>query len=157
MAEDDYLDLKPSAIETAWLKLHELTYYIGRWQVLSANPLTVADSAHNAEGLGPVIGLLNELNAYRKGHQHFVLGVVNDKDLHRVLPLFPTNGSYYFVKADIPRGLPAEELMDAAAEYGLVGTDYSTVSKGLAAARKAARSHDIIFIGGSVFTVAEAL
>lgn len=157
LAEDGHLDLAPNAVERAWLQLHELTYYIGRWQVLGDSPLTVADSAHNAEGLGPVISLLNELNAYRKGHQHFVLGVVNDKDLHRVLPLFPTNASYYFVKADIPRGLPAEELMDAAAEYGLVGIECATVNQGLAAAKKTAEAHDIIFIGGSVFTVAEIL
>ncbi|MBB4077440.1 dihydrofolate synthase/folylpolyglutamate synthase [Lewinella aquimaris] len=154
---DGLIDLDPAALKTAWLKLSELTYYIGRWQVLGESPLTIADSAHNAEGLGPVIDLLNELNAYRKGHQHIVIGVVNDKDLHRVLPLFPTNASYYFVKADIPRGLPAEELHDAAAEYGLVGNEFGSVKKGFAAARKQAEAHDIIFVGGSIFTVAEVL
>ena len=154
---DGHLALDPTAVAKAWADLPELTYYIGRWQQLGVNPLTIADSAHNAEGLGPVISLLNELNAYRKGHQHLVIGVVDDKDLTRVLPLFPTNASYYFVKADIPRGLRAETLMDAAAEYGLVGQEYSSVAKGFAAAKKAARPHDIVFVGGSIFTVAEVL
>ncbi|MCP9237204.1 folylpolyglutamate synthase/dihydrofolate synthase family protein [Lewinella sp. JB7] len=155
--EDGLLRLESAALHRAWLELGELTYYIGRWQVLGESPLTIADSAHNAEGLGPVIDLLNELNVYRKGHQHLVIGVVNDKDLSRVLPLFPTNATYYFVKADIPRGLLAEELKDAAADYRLLGDTYATVAKGLAAARKQAKPHDIIFVGGSIFTVAEVL
>ena len=155
--DDGHLALDPAKVATAWLTLGKLTYYIGRWQVLAGVPLTIADSAHNAEGLGPVIDLLNETNAHRKGHQHFVLGVVDDKDLHRVLSLFPTNASYYFVKADIPRGLPADDLMDAATEYGLIGETYASVAKGYAAARSQARKHDIVFVGGSVFTVAEVL
>lgn len=155
--EDGHLDLDPKKLSMAWCQVGDLTYYIGRWQVLAEVPLTIADSAHNAEGIGPVIAQLNESNAHRKGHQHFVIGVVNDKDLDRVLPLFPTNASYYFVKADIPRGLPAEALMDAAAPYGLIGQEYASVQQGFQAAKKAARKHDIIFVGGSIFTVAEVL
>ena len=151
------LTLNSTAIKRAWGNLHELTYYIGRWQVLRSIPLVIADSAHNGEGLGPVLALLNEQNAYRKGHQHIVLGVVNDKDLHHVLPLFPTNASYYFVKADIPRGLPAADLQAAATEYRLMGEAFGSVQKGYRAALKAAGQKDIVFVGGSIFTVAEVL
>ena len=153
----NHLEINPEAVRRAWGNLHGLTYYIGRWQVLRSTPLVIADSAHNGEGLGPVIALLNEQNAYRKGHQHIVLGVVNDKNLHHVLPLFPRNASYYFVKADIPRGLPAEDLAATAAEYRLVGETFGTVRKGYQAALKAASQKDIVFVGGSIFTVAEVL
>ncbi len=154
---DGHLALDDEKLHDAWGDVSKHTYYIGRWQVLKDNPLTIADSGHNAEGLAPVVAQLNESNAYRKGHQHFVLGVVADKDLGRVLPLFPTNASYYFVKADIPRGLPAEALRAAAAEYKLLGTAYGSVTEGYAAAIVAARKHDIVFVGGSIFTVAEVL
>jgi dihydrofolate synthase/folylpolyglutamate synthase len=33
------------------------------------------------------------------------LGVVNDKDLDEILPLFPKKAIYYFCKPNIPRGL----------------------------------------------------
>jgi folylpolyglutamate synthase/dihydropteroate synthase len=35
---------------------------------------------------------------------HIVLGVVNDKDLEEILPLFPRNAIYYFSKPNNPRG-----------------------------------------------------
>jgi dihydrofolate synthase/folylpolyglutamate synthase len=155
--ENNELDLDPEAVKRAWLTVPSLTYFIGRWQILRQSPLVIADSAHNGEGLGPVIELLNEQNAYRKGHQHFVLGVVNDKDLYHILPLFPTNATYYFVKADIPRGLPAEDLQIAAEEYRLIGDTYASVKLGCRAALGAARQRDTVFIGGSVFTVAEVI
>ena len=154
---DGHLALEDDKLKDAWGNVSKHTYYIGRWQVLKDNPLTIADSGHNAEGLAPVIAQLNEFNAYRKGHQHLVLGVVADKDLTRVLPLFPTNASYYFVKADIPRGLPADSLKEAAAQHKLFGMAYSSVTDGYTAAAAAARKHDIIFVGGSIFTVAEVL
>ena len=157
LQSDGHLTLKDEELHDAWGNVSKHTYYIGRWQVLKDNPLTIADSAHNAEGLAPVIAQLNTFNAYRRGHQHVVLGVVADKDLARVLPLFPTNASYYFVKADIPRGLPAEALRAAAAEYKLLGTAYGSVTEGYAAAIVAARKHDIVFVGGSIFSVAEVL
>jgi dihydrofolate synthase/folylpolyglutamate synthase len=86
---------------------------------------------------------------------------VNDKDLSKALPLFPQEANYYFVKADIPRGLPATDLQAAAATFGLHGEVYSSVSAGYAAAKAAARTHEktdgVVFVGGSIFTVAEVL
>ena len=40
-----------------------------------------------------------------------MIGVVKDKDLDAILPLFPKkNVKYYFSRPSIPRGLDAEEL-----------------------------------------------
>ena len=152
------LSLDPERVAYAFAHVNELTYYIGRWQLLDAgDPLVLADSAHNGEGLRPVLHRLNELAEQRGGRLHLVLGVVNDKDLGKALPLFPISARYYFVKADIPRGLPAEALRAAAAAYGLIGEAYASVPAGFAAARGAASAPDIVFVGGSIFTVAEVL
>ena len=135
-----------------------MTYFLGRWQVLQTDPtLIIADSAHNHEGLRPVLAKIDELCRGRGGRGHYVLGVVNDKDLSRVLPLLPREADYYFVKADIPRGLPANDLRVAAGRYGLNGETYPSVVAGYAAARAAARPEDVVFIGGSIFTVAEVI
>ena len=82
---------------------------------------------------------------------------MKDKDISHILRLFPKQAKYYFVKANIPRGLPAGELAAMALEIGLKGKPYSSVKKGFAIARKQLSSNDILFIGGSIFVVAEVL
>jgi dihydrofolate synthase/folylpolyglutamate synthase len=85
------------------------------------------------------------------------MGVVNDKKLDDVLPLFPKSARYYFAKANIPRGLAAAELQATASAFGLRGRAYSSVKNAFRAARRAAQPDDTIFVGGSIFTVAEVL
>ncbi len=143
------------SIEHGWRQVSRETFYIGRWQVLrERNPLCIADSAHNAEGLIPVMQRLEKMDL----PLHIVLGVVREKDLSKALPLFPQDATYYFVKADIPRGLAADQLRYAAAEEGLKGKTYASVAEGYQAAREAARqSGGMVFVGGSIFTVAEVV
>lgn len=128
--------------------------YMGRWQVISRKPLIVADSAHNEGGLTYVFEKINSL-PHRQ--LHIVTGMVNDKKTELVLHLYPKSATYYFAKARIPRGKPAELLRDEAAQEGLIGKAYSSTKKALAAAIKKANSDDIILITGSIFTVAEVL
>ena len=130
------------------------TGFRGRWQVLREKPLTVADSAHNREGIMQVVE--NIANTYFK-ELHFVLGVVSDKNLDDILKLLPAKARYYFCKADIPRGLPAEELQKTAGPFGLKGNSYTSVKEAFEAARQQAAPEDMIFIGGSTFVVAEVL
>lgn len=128
--------------------------YMGRWQILSKQPLIVADSAHNEGGLKYVF---NKISSLPHNQLHIVTGMVNDKKSELVLPLFPKAASYYFAKARIPRGKPAEILRDEAAQAGLKGKAYSSTKKALAAAKSKAGVDDIILITGSIFTVAEVL
>jgi len=126
----------------------------GRWEVLSKKPLTIADTAHNKDGITAVVKQLNKIK-YKK--LHLVLGAVNDKDITSMLTLFPKNGTCYFCKPNIPRGLDAVELKMQAESIGLKGEAYHSVKSALQAARKAAIPSDLIYIGGSTFVVAEAL
>jgi dihydrofolate synthase/folylpolyglutamate synthase len=86
-----------------------------------------------------------------------IIGFVNDKDLDSVLALFPTDATYYFTKASIPRALNEENLMSEAARYGLKGKSYPDVKTALQSARNNAVQSDMIFIGGSTFIVAEVI
>ena len=130
------------------------TNLLGRWQVLSQNPLTVCDTAHNKEGL---LLVLEQLQNQKYKHLHIVLGVVSDKDLHTILPLFPKNATYYFCAPSIFRALPAKELKKSALEYNLKGKVYQSVSKALEDAKECATKEDFIYIGGSTFVVAEII
>src|SRR5699024_6393654 len=126
----------------------------GRWQVLGEHPKIICDTAHNKEGLNLVI---KQLKQEKYSALHIVLGVVNDKDLTTVLPIFPKEALYYFCEAQIPRRLKAEILAQKASSYGLQGSSFKSVKEAFEAAQKKASSKDLIFIGGSTFTVAEAL
>lgn len=126
----------------------------GRWQILGYNPLTVADTAHNADGIAEVVYQLTR-TPYEK--LHFVLGVVNDKDLSSILSLLPDTADYYFAKADIPRALDEKELAQAAERFNLKGSVYSSVEKAFNVARSRAGINDMVFVGGSTFVVAEIL
>ncbi len=141
-------------LRPVWAQLQSKTYFIGRWQIVQQQPLVLLDSAHNEGGLQIVLARLLQLPHRRL---HIVLGMVNDKELSGILPLFPTQATYYFVKADIPRGLDAASLAAIAATYGLHGQVYSSVAAGYALAIASAAADDIVFVGGSIFTVAEIL
>lgn len=142
-------------VKAGLLKTVENTGLLGRWQQLGVDPLIICDTAHNREGLELVMSQLHEENY---DHLHMVIGVVKDKDLDRVLPIFPGNNvTYYFARPDIPRGMDADFLRDKALEYGLQGAVFGSVPEAFLEAKNNAASTDLIFVGGSNFTVAEVL
>jgi len=130
------------------------TGLMGRWQTLAHEPLTIADVAHNADGLR-VVRTMIERTAHRK--LHVVLGFVNDKDIGRALAELPTQATYYFCKADIPRGLDASSLRDQAEKFDLEGEAYGSVDAAFKAARSDAGPADLVLVTGSVFVVAEVV
>jgi dihydrofolate synthase/folylpolyglutamate synthase len=127
---------------------------MGRWQVLSHDPLTIADVGHNVDGIRVVKELLR-----RTPHQqlHIVYGTVADKDISAALEELPRNATYHFCKADIPRALDAEALKQLARAAGHLGEAHLSVTAALQAAQAAARPGDLVLVTGSVFVVAEVV
>ncbi|MBP7273415.1 MAG: bifunctional folylpolyglutamate synthase/dihydrofolate synthase [Saprospiraceae bacterium] len=148
------IKLNISDIRFGLAQLKSLTRFMGRWQQLGDTPLIIADSAHNVGGLQYVMLQLRQL-AFKK--LHIVMGMVNDKDIDKMLQLFPENATYYFCKANIPRGMAARMLQEKASAFGLHGKVYFSVKRALAAAKKSASPDDVIYVGGSTFVVAEVL
>ncbi|WP_369014336.1 bifunctional folylpolyglutamate synthase/dihydrofolate synthase [Flavobacterium anhuiense] len=124
----------------------------GRWQQLGESPKIICDTAHNKHGLSVV---MNQLQHEKYEKLHIVLGVVNDKDLDSILPLFPKDAQYYFCNPDSSRALPAETLKNAAKKFSLIGEKYDSVEIAFAEAKKNASENDFIYVGGSTFVVAE--
>ncbi|WP_232225349.1 bifunctional folylpolyglutamate synthase/dihydrofolate synthase [Christiangramia salexigens] len=153
LKDKDWL-ISEEVVETALLKVKENTGLRGRWDILSSRPEVICDTAHNREGLEIV---MDQLKAEKFNKLHIVMGVVNDKDLSTILPLFPKNAFYYFCKPDVPRGLDANNLQKEAAKFGLKGKTYNSVLEAFRAAKITADAEDLIYIGGSNFTVAEVL
>ncbi len=146
--------IEDKAVNSALKQIQKLTGLQGRWQTLSEKPLVIADTGHNEDGIKEV---LENIKRYTYKQLHFVLGVVNDKDITKILKLLPKDAVYYFCKASIPRALDEHELADKAKKAGLQGTTYKTVAEALTKAKKQAKAGDLILVGGSTFTVADAL
>ena len=126
----------------------------GRWETLRTDPLVICDVGHNEDGIRWITTQLNQTPYARL---HFVLGVVNDKDLASMLLKLPKDATYYFCKANIPRGLDAHLLAQHSADAGLKGRVYDSVAQAYTEALEEASNEDLVFIGGSFFTVAEVL
>lgn len=147
-------DISPNHIKQGLAQVKAITGLAGRWQVLQQQPLVIADTGHNVNGIEWVIEQLQQQSFH---NLHMVIGMVKDKDISKVLALLPTDATYYFTQAAIPRALPAHELKTLAETFGLTGEVYTDVLSAKQAAINTATPEDLIFIGGSTFIVAEAL
>ena len=139
-------------IKSGLLKVVKNTGLEGRWQQLGEFPKIICDTAHNKNGLEIV---MKQIQKEKFDTLHIVLGVVNDKDLNEVLPLFPTDAIYYFCKPNIPRGLDAAILQEEARKNDLLGDTHPSVADAYNKALQTATMSDFIYIGGSTFVVAE--
>jgi len=128
------------------------TGLLGRWQQIHSNPKVICDTAHNSHGLKIV---LNQISNESFEHLFFVLGVLNDKDLEDILPLFQKTENYFFCRPNISRGLDEKILQQKAKDFGLNGKVCDSVSEAYAFALQAAGENDFVYIGGSTFVVAE--
>ncbi len=148
------LHILDAAVKEGFRGVKELSGLRGRMEILSKEPLVIADIAHNEAGIKYVLDQLEELKIKKR---HIVLGMVQDKDRKTLLKMFPQNAQYYFVKPEIPRGVEASVLQAEAKAEGLKGKAYPSVKAGYHDALENAKKEDLVFIGGSTFVVAEIL
>jgi dihydrofolate synthase/folylpolyglutamate synthase len=141
-----------AAVKNGLSKIVSNTGLKGRWQILGENPLIVCDTGHNEDGIRLIVEQINELDFERL---FMVIGMVNDKDISKVLSILPKNAWYIFCQATIPRAMDAEELAKKAFEVGLKGEIIRDVNLAIEKAENLASKEDLIFIGGSTFVVAE--
>ena len=149
-----HFSLTENKIRKGLASVRSSTRFMGRWQILQEKPIVLCDSAHNEGGLRYV---LKELTKIPHQRLHIVLGMVKEKELDKILALFPRDARYYFARPAIPRGLDAAQLKEKAATFGLAGRIYKSVSYALRAAKRHADDNDLIYVGGSTFVVAEVV
>ena len=139
----------------------KLTGLYGRWDVISINPTIILDVAHNEDGikqlfhqLSAVSGESSVVNSELR-KTHFVMGMVKDKDISKVLSILPKNAHYYFCNAHIERAIPHGDLLEKAKDFDLNGESFDDVNEAIKAASLNAVANDIIIVCGSVFLVSE--
>lgn len=126
----------------------------GRWEILGLQPKIIADVAHNPAGLQAVFA---QLRKEQFDNLHIVFGVVSDKVVCEIIAFFPKKAHYYLCAADVPRAMNTSELAVKFKKTDFSFSTHNSVQHALAAAKTAASKNDLIFVGGSLFVVAEIL
>jgi len=144
----------------ALANVKKLTGLQGRWDVISENPIVVLDVAHNEDGIRQILIQTSEYlkpstNGGLKNKLHFVIGMVKDKEISKVLSMLPKEANYYFTNAHIPRALSVNDLQIKAGEFGLKGSSFEDVNEALRSAKQHANQNDMIVVFGSIFLVGE--
>ncbi len=147
-------DITDITVQTALGRVKQLTGLHGRWELIQENPAVILDVGHNEAGIKAI---LQQLSVTPHQQLHWVMGMVKDKDVEKVLGLLPKNAQYYFTQAAIPRALPADELQQKAEGFMLQGQAYTDVNSALTAAKSNASYNDLILVCGSVFIVGEVV
>ncbi|MGL5319118.1 MAG: bifunctional folylpolyglutamate synthase/dihydrofolate synthase [Bacteroidales bacterium] len=148
------ITLSETSVKQGFSEVIQLTGLRGRWERLREEPKVICDTGHNEAGIAQII---KQLDSEQYSQLRMVIGMVNDKDVTKVLSMLPKNAVYYFTRASIPRSLDEVTLQQKAFEAGLKGNCYSSVMEAYESVLKEANKSDLIFIGGSTFIVADLL
>ena len=142
-----------NTVMNALSKTKKTTGLKGRFDLVSEKPKIVFDVSHNEAGISELIKQIGKLN-YEK--LYIILGFVSDKDVQKVLTMFPKSAYYFFSQAQIPRALPYHELQKIGIENELKGQAIATIADSLQHARDLATDADMILVTGSFFNLEEA-
>lgn len=146
-------EIDHNTVMNALSKTKKTTGLKGRFDLVSEKPKIVFDVSHNEAGISELIKQIGKLN-YEK--LYIILGFVSDKDVQKVLTMFPKSAYYFFSQAQIPRALPYHELQKIAIENELKGQAIATIAESLQQARDLATDADMILVTGSFFNLEEA-
>ena len=144
--------------EQAVVEAAAATAVPGRLQVLSEDPLTILDGAHNPHAVASLLRSLPPLVGGRP--LALVLGVLEDKDAVAMLePLLTRAARAWFVAPPSPRALPPATLGSLARQLGFEAAESdSATPAALAAAQRWAREHGAaVLVTGSVYLAGEVL
>ena len=150
----EQLNISYQNIEKGLLNIKRNTGLIGRFQILNDSPKVICDVGHNLEAFQEIIANLNSL---RFNNLKLVLGFVKGKDFEKIIDILPKNAQYFFCKPDIKRGLSLESLASYGSASKLKYSLHANVLDAYNSALLSSNDQDLIFIGGSNFTVSEIL
>ncbi|MDX1903505.1 MAG: folylpolyglutamate synthase/dihydrofolate synthase family protein [Thermonemataceae bacterium] len=145
-------DITQKSINEGFKEVIKLTHLKGRWQILQTEPLLIADTAHNLNG---IMLVLEQIQQTPHEQLHFILGFMKDKDVEKILALYPKNAFFYFCQPDVPRAMPLPELTAIARKLALNYTALADTNQAIGKALQNAQKNDLVLVGGSTFVVAE--
>jgi dihydrofolate synthase/folylpolyglutamate synthase len=132
------------------------TFWPGRMQIVSKQPLIMLDGAHNPQAARELAHSVKEDFSYQR--LILVIGVMDDKDIGTMMrEILPIADEVIFTRAKYFRSATPERLMQEALPMKKSGETAALLSEAIDRAKEMARPEDMILICGSLFTVGEAM
>jgi dihydrofolate synthase / folylpolyglutamate synthase len=129
------------------------TRWPGRLEVIDRNPIVLVDGAHNPAGLERSLAAVQKLAKGRR--LAIVFGAMKDKDLPSMLAqLHAMDAPVIFSAINWHR---AAAPTDLAAQFGSSAETAKSSAEALSRARERAGREGIVFVGGSLYLVGEAI
>ena len=141
-------------IRSGLQKVVKNTCFRGRWQILSQEPYVILDVGHNKAAFELIVPGLKKIMSPRK---FMLLSFVQGKDVEGIAEILPKDFIYLVSQAQIPRAMSKEEIASIFENAGLSVETYDSIPQALQAVLEILQPEDLLFIGGSTFTVSEAL
>ncbi len=131
--------------------------WMGRMQILSAEPTVIIDGAHNEEGVKALVGNVREMFPSRR--LLFVVAILRDKRLDRMIDedICAIADRLYIAKNQSDRAADIEEQANVARTTKTPFEVADGVVNAVQRAVKEAAKDDIVVITGSLYTIAEVL
>lgn len=132
-------------------------YWQARLEVLSEQPLILADGSHNPQGMQATVESLKQYFPEKK--LQFVFGAMADKELDVMIPMFlPLAKKVYITAPSMPRAMKTEELLAVCkvhcGEAPIEFVSCPTPKEALETVKKEKRDEVIVVIG-SLYLVGE--
>ena len=126
-----------------------------RFEVISRDPVTVYDGAHNPEGAA---ALAENIKVLLGGKVILLAGIMADKDCQGIAKkLSPYIKRAFTVKPDNPRAMGAVELAKVFEENNVTALPFDTVENGVKAALDAAKAENLpLVISGTLYMYEQA-
>ena len=146
-------DVNADALERA----AQITVFRGRWERLQENPEVICDIGHNPPALAVNFARLRDVGRPLV----IVYGIMADKDLDAIAPLFPEGAEYVLAAPDTERSLDVDSLYSRLSQLRpeLSVRTAPTVRDAVTQAMEIAAGleNPLVYIGGSTFVVSEAV
>ena len=124
----------------------------GRWHVVQDKPKMVLDVGHNEEGINAIV---NQLDKESYDQLHIMLGFSSEKEIDKILPLFPKEATYYITKSSNERS--ANPILIQSHIHTKNANCYLDFKEAFHSINKAVKKDDFVLICGSVFLVGDIL
>lgn len=134
------------------------TFWPGRLEIISRNPLVIVDGAHNTDGIVALRNALDEILGGRK--LRLVLGILGDKAVDEILSLIAplATAGLIITRPDSPRAADPHKVAELARHHmaDLAVTVAETIPGAIARGLAGLGENEALCVSGSLYTISEA-
>ncbi|OQB15200.1 MAG: Folylpolyglutamate synthase [Firmicutes bacterium ADurb.Bin193] len=128
------------------------TFFKGRLEIVSKDPMIIVDGAHNFSGVTALSLALSDY--FPKNDIILVMGMLRDKEYEKCIrAISPLSKLFIATMPDNPRALSAEELMKTAKRYTKNAVAVADRQQAVDYAKSIAKQGDVICVCGSLYLI----